>query len=61
MVLRGENCFNGASEPEEARSELYRRIDELLAIASRHDAQGIKDKLKEIVPEYIPQENESVL
>lgn len=61
MVLRGDNCFNGASEPEEARSELYRRIDELLAIASRHDAQGIKDKLKEIVPEYIPQENESVL
>jgi FlaA1/EpsC-like NDP-sugar epimerase len=61
MVLRSNNCFNGAKNPQEARKHLYHALDELTKIALRQDAKGIKIKLKEIVPEYTPQENESVL
>ena len=61
MVLRSNNLFNGAKNPQEAKKYLYREIDELAKIAARHDAKGIKIKLKEIVPEYTPQENEGVL
>lgn len=61
MVLRSKNCFNGFSNPEEAKEQLYREIDKLKKIAARHDTKGIKKKLQEIVPEYIPQENESIL
>ena len=46
---------------QEARRRLYLDIDELAEIAARHDAKGIKAKLKEIVPEFAPQENEGVL
>jgi hypothetical protein len=45
----------------EARRQLYDEIDELVKIASRHDASGIKKKLKKIVPEYTMQENVSIL
>jgi len=61
MVLRSSNHFNGAGSPQSAKECLYREIDELVEIAARHDAKGIKAKLKEIVPEFTPQENESVL
>jgi FlaA1/EpsC-like NDP-sugar epimerase len=61
MVLRSNSHFNGAKNPQEAGKHLYRELDDLAKIAARHDAKGIKIKLKEIVPEYIPQENESVL
>ena len=61
LVLRSNSHFNGATTPQEARKHLYRELDELAKIAARHDTKGIKIKLKEIVPEYTPQENESVL
>ena len=61
MVLRSTSCFNGSKNPQEAKKHLYREIDELVKIAARHDAKGIKTKLNEIVPEFVPQENESVL
>ncbi|MRR18085.1 MAG: polysaccharide biosynthesis protein [Deltaproteobacteria bacterium] len=61
MVLRSANCFNGSSDPQEAKKLLYHEIDELVKAAARHDTKGIKAKLKEIVPEFMPQENESVL
>jgi FlaA1/EpsC-like NDP-sugar epimerase len=61
MVLRSNSCFNGAENPQEAKKQLYREIDELVKIASRHDSKGIKAKLKEIIPEFMTQENESVL
>jgi FlaA1/EpsC-like NDP-sugar epimerase len=61
MVLRSNSHFNGAKNPQEAKKHLYHELDELTKIALRHDAKGIKIKLKEIVPEYTPQENESVL
>ncbi len=61
MVLRSQNCFNGFGNPEEAKKHLYREIDNLVKAAARHDAKGIKQKLREIVPEFTPQESESVL
>lgn len=61
MVLRSKSCFNGVGNPQEAKEHLYREISELVKVAARHDAKGIKRKLQEIVPEFTPQENESVL
>jgi FlaA1/EpsC-like NDP-sugar epimerase len=61
MVLRSNGHSNNVGALEEARKNLYREIDELAEIAARHDAKGIKAKLKEIVPEFTPQENEGVL
>jgi FlaA1/EpsC-like NDP-sugar epimerase len=61
MVLRSSSHFNGAKNSQEAKINLYHELDELTTIAARHDAKGVKIKLKEIVPEYTPQENESVL
>jgi len=51
-VLRSGSYFRGAKDPREARENLYREIDELVRIAARHNASGIKQKLQEIVPEY---------
>ena len=61
MVLRSNRLFNGTKNIEDARKILYSEIDDLIKIAERHDAKGIKSKLKDIVPEYTLQENESVL
>lgn len=61
MVLKSNKYFNGSGNPQEAKKNLYRELDELVKIANRHDTKGIKEKLKEIVPEYTPQENEGVL
>jgi len=61
MVLRSSNHLNDAGYLEETRKKLYREIDELAEIAACHDAKGIKNKLKEIVPEFTPQDSEGVL
>lgn len=61
MVLRSNSCFNGTKTIQEAKKQLYRELDELAKIAACHDARGIKAKLKEIVPEFMPQENIGVL
>jgi hypothetical protein len=50
MVLRSNGTENGASY-----RDLEKKIDELLALAQRHDYQGIQSKLGELVPEYKPQ------
>jgi FlaA1/EpsC-like NDP-sugar epimerase len=61
MVLRSNGLFNDADNPREAKEHLYREISELVKKAACHDAKGIKAKLQQIVPEFTPQENESVL
>lgn len=61
MVLRSNIFFGGATSSQAARVHLCRELDDLVKIAERHDAIGIKIKLKEIVTEYTPQENEAVL
>jgi len=50
MVLRGNGGGNGISY-----DELEKKIEELLILANRNDSVGIKAKIREIVPEYLPQ------
>jgi len=45
-VIRGRHCDN---------AELMRNVDELIELAKNSDVAAIKQKLKEIVPEYTPQ------
>ncbi len=49
MALRS-NGLGGLSY-----SDLEKKINELILLADQHDHKGIRDKLKEIVPEYTPQ------
>jgi len=53
MVLRGDNNIS--------LKEMNRHLERLVKLAEAGDAEGIKEELKEIVPEYEPQETESVL
>jgi len=46
LVLRGD---------QHNRDALNTQIDELLAVAATYDIVAIKEKLREIVPEYTPQ------
>lgn len=61
MVLRSSYQPNEGNILQESREMLEKKIDELVKDALRHDSRAIKKKLEEIVPEYTPQENESVL
>lgn len=61
MVLRSNYQPGEGKILQESREILGNKIDELMKDALRHDSRAIKKILKEIVPEYTPQENESVL
>ena len=61
MVLRSDGYCNGLKSPAELREWLNSQLHDLYDVALRHDAPAIKRKLQEIVPEYSPQETESVL
>lgn len=53
--------WNGLNTQDRYCSWLDREIEELCGIAGGHDACSIKQKLKELVPEYIPQDTGCVL
>lgn len=61
MVLRSSSHSDNPRYLLEIRETLNKAIDELARDADSHDTERIKKKLNEIVPEYTPQENESVL
>ena len=61
MVLRSKGHENGLDYLQCVRQKLDEDIEELVKYSLNHNAGTIKKKLKEIVPEYTPQENESVL
>ncbi len=61
MVLRSNNHSNDSQSLLAIREKLNKAIDELAKDANRHDTKTIKKRLKEIIPEYTPQENEAVL
>ena len=61
MVLRSNHQPGEGKILQESREMLEKKIDELMKAALRHDSCAIKKILKEIVPEYTPQENEAVL
>ncbi len=56
MVLRCNGDWHGRACVEEYRIWLYAKIRELCREADRHDVRAIKEKLREIVPEFTPQD-----
>ena len=60
MVLRSDGFSNGLKSPEELQDWLNCEIKQLYELSLRHDSQAIRRKLQEIVPEYSPQETESI-
>lgn len=61
MVLRSNGNWNGLGSQEAFRTWLNKQLEELYKVASCHDVCGIRDKIKEIVPEYNVQESTCVL
>ncbi len=60
MVLRQDGLSNGLKSPAELHGWLNSELKELHELSLLHDSRAIKRKLKEIVPEYSPQETESI-
>jgi FlaA1/EpsC-like NDP-sugar epimerase len=61
MVLKSNGHGNGINHLKIMRQKLDQDIEELIKYSLSHDAAAIKKKLKEIVPEYTPQDNDAVL
>lgn len=63
MVLKanGRWNWNGLNSQERYSRWLDAELRELYQVAATHDASAIRQKLHEIVPEYIPQSTESVV
>jgi len=61
MMLRSSGFTNGSPGSKELKSWLDAKLEELNALSLLHDTDSIKKKLKEIVPEYSPQDTQSVL
>ena len=60
MVLRSDGFSNGLKSPAELHDWLNSELKQLYDLSLRHDSPAIKRKLQEIVPEYSPQETESI-
>ncbi|MBF0204277.1 MAG: polysaccharide biosynthesis protein [Desulfamplus sp.] len=61
MVLRSNGNWNGAGNQQAFRMRLNQQLDELYKVSACHDVCGIREKIKEIVPEYNVQESNCVL
>jgi FlaA1/EpsC-like NDP-sugar epimerase len=61
MVLKADGKWGGYGDQEGFRRWLMEGIEELYKLADQQDARGIREKLKELAPEYTPQETECVL
>jgi len=62
MVLRNtHHVWDGYGDQDGYRRWLFDGIEELRQLALKQDGRGIRRKLKEMVPEYTPQEGECVL
>jgi FlaA1/EpsC-like NDP-sugar epimerase len=61
MVLRPNNYSKDLKNSEELRDRLDSGLKQLRDAAIRQDSLAIKKKLQEIVPEYNPQDTQSVL
>ena len=63
MTLKYNGRWNwaGLSSQDSFRNWLDREIEDLYSVCETHDACAIKQKLKQMVPEYLPQETESVV
>jgi len=62
LVLRNtHDLWDGYGDQDGYRRWLFDGIEELRQLALRQDGEGIRRKLKEMVPEYAPQDGECVL
>ena len=61
MVLRTDGHWNGYGDQEGFRRWLCEGIEALYRLADQQDGCGIRAKMKELVPEYEPQDSECVL
>jgi FlaA1/EpsC-like NDP-sugar epimerase len=61
LVLRANGNWHGQQNQEAYRQWLTGKLDELVEMAGRHDGCAIKQKLQEIVPEYVVRDTECVL
>ena len=61
MLVRSDGNWYGLQSCENFGRWLSSQVEDLYGIAATHDASAIKRKLQEIVPEYTPQQTESVL
>jgi FlaA1/EpsC-like NDP-sugar epimerase len=61
MVLRPNSYSKDLKNSEELRDRLDSGLEQLRDAAIRQDSLAIKKKLQEIVPEYNPQDTQSVL
>jgi FlaA1/EpsC-like NDP-sugar epimerase len=61
LKYNGRWNWNGLSSQDNFRNWLDKGIAELYRTAESHDACAIRQKLKELVPEYMPQESDGVL
>jgi FlaA1/EpsC-like NDP-sugar epimerase len=56
LVIRS-NGLNGNGNQVEFNQWLNRSLEDLYRIATTHDAHAIRTKLKEVLPEYVPEQN----
>ena len=61
MVLKADNRWSGFTSQDAFRENLLKQLDLLYELANRHDADGIRKKMKEIVPDYEMQDSVCVL
>jgi FlaA1/EpsC-like NDP-sugar epimerase len=61
LLLRPQNHWNGLRSPKEFRNWLHGGLEELYRITTQLDYYQIKLQLSQIVPDYTPQETESIL
>ncbi len=59
LVLRPNGDWNGKKTQKEFAQWLDEALEDLVQVANTHDAHAIKNKLREILPEYQPQPNVS--
>jgi len=61
MVLRADGDWNGHGSHEQYGQWILDGAASLYEIARQHDGCGIREKLKEMIPEYTPQDSECVV
>jgi FlaA1/EpsC-like NDP-sugar epimerase len=61
LVLKNGVVHNGFGSKTDFREWLYGKLEELSRAALAFDAEGIRQKMQEIVPEYTPNDTKSVL
>jgi hypothetical protein len=61
MVLRPNGLDDDSGKSVSSHGGLTAKLEILYDAANRHDARAIKKTLQEIVPEYRPQDSESIL